>query len=421
MTESHDKGVNRILAIARKPGARRFPAFFKPSWMPLLAGGPGGATAALLPENWNFAAPASAARVIEYQGELSITRHLAQWQALRNDKPVEVHVVGDEQLGQSADALAIAAYLPAEKVIYHSPAGQRDVSHLVRPLKVDFARKTPAVRRLSRPEATRWSSDITRHYIELFAENGYVVPRKENRQRDVQEHFSKAVGLAQDLMMRSPEISGNPWWRICLADDGDIVESLDRTLAFARFLEKLPDVHSALEIGCGSGFVTLFLAGGRYEGLMGTDSSPERVHGARTLADLSGIKAEFQVMGAERIEVPDKSFDVVFSCFVLEQCAEVLDRVLDECIRVARKFAVFFEPSIEVHPTIPGLVHIPMHGFPTDYVERFMRRGYAFSIIRPPLRSIYNPGVIHVVAVDERNPPHVTCPALISKVAMIDA
>jgi len=422
MKVTRGPSADGVLIVSEAPKASRLSSFRRPSWAPLLAAGPGGAAAVLHPDTWSPGATASGPRLIPYEGRLSITRHLNQWKQLARGNPVEVHVAGGDALVRHADALAIAAYLRAEKAIFHSRAGERDVSREIKPLTVDFRQKSPIIRRLEHAAAQRIASDMARHYLDLVAANGYRVPERENRQSDVRTHFSGSVGLAQDLMMRSPAISGNAWWTICSTDRDEIVESVDRTLAYARFLEKLPGVRSALEIGCGSGFVTLFLAGGgRFAELVGTDVSPERVAGARILAGLSNVTAEFRVTGAEKIEAPDKSFDVVLSCFVLEQCAEVLDRVIDECLRVARKFVVLFEPSIEAFPTLSGLVHIPMHGFPTDYIERFMRKGLSFSVIRPPLRHIYNPGVIHVLAVDGKTPPHVACPELLSRVMMTDA
>src|SRR5262249_38056224 len=159
-------------------------------------------------------------------------------------------------------------------------------------------------------------------------------------------------------------------------------ETVDHRLAYARFLEKLPGVRSALEVGCGSGFVSLFLAGSPnavFRQIDAGDVAEERVIGARLLANLSGLAVRFQPMSADRLIHPDKSFDVVFTCAVLEQCVEILDQAIDECLRVARKYVVLYEPTIETYATIPGLIHIPMNGFPTDYVTRLMKRGLSFS------------------------------------------
>lgn len=366
---------------------------------------------------------ASDAAVIAYDPPLSMVRHAPLWLPQVGAGAGEVHICGSGTLGDDADAFAIAAYLPSRSAFYHAPDGaRRDVTSLVRALRVDFRQRQPVGRRLDDADANRVQAEITKHYVAQLAGNGFLTIPQGKPQAGVRVHFSQRVGLAQDLVMRTPEISGNAWWPLGTAPDGAIYITRDHRLAYARLIEKLPDVGSALEVGCGSGFVTLFLAAGdrrKFRTLEAGDLTEERVQGARLLAQLSGLEAGFRAMSADQLLYPDKSFDVVHTCFVLEQCVEILDKALDECLRVARKFIVLFEPSVEFYPNIPGLVHIPMNGFPTDYGRRLMQRGLSFSVLRPSLRYIYNPGAIIVISVDDPRPPHVICPDLLAEIAIV--
>jgi hypothetical protein len=73
---------------------------------------------------------------------------------------------------------------------------------------------------------------------------------------------------------------------------------------------------------------------------------------------------EFDTASAERLPYGDND-DLVFTCFALEQCKDILDAALDELLRVSRRWVVLFEPSVEAFPTLAGLVHIPGNGFST--------------------------------------------------------
>ena len=202
--------------------------------------------------------------------------------------------------------------------------------------------------------------------------------------------------------MRCPEISGNGWWVYALNRFDNIVSSLDVRLAYARVLERLPNVQSTLEVGCGSGFVSLYMAAaGRMRRISGCDVADNRVRGARLLADLNNLTVEFDTASAERLPYGDNEFDLVFTCFVLEQCKDILDTALGELLRVSRRWVVLFEPSVEAFPTLAGLVHIPGNGFPTRYADLLIDRRVRFSVLRPALRHYYNPGALYLIAANE--------------------
>ncbi len=359
-------------------------------------------------------------QTIAYSGPLSMVRHAPLWRPLAADGPLEIHIIGSGERARDTDALAIAAYLPASSIIHHSLEREtEDLTRTLAPLRIDFRQAHPTGRRLNEEEGRRLKAEITHKYVDVLVKNGWQVPRNANPQDQVRARFNNAVGLAQDLVMRAPSISGYPWWATGFTPDGAMYETLDNRVAYARLLERLPGVESALEVGCGSGLVTLMLSGSptrTLRHLEGGDVAEQRVEGARLLADLSGLSATFKTMSADGLSYPDKSFDLVFTCFVLEQCVDILDHALDECMRVARKFVVLFEPSAEAYPTLPGLIHIPSNGFPADYMQRLMKRGLAFSVVRPPIANFLNSSAIYVINVETSTPPHILQPDILNDV-----
>ena len=82
---------------------------------------------------------------------------------------------------------------------------------------------------------------------------------------------------------------------------------------------------SVLDVGCGSGTVSLWLAervgpGGR---VLGVDASPDQVAVAREGARAQGLaQAEFRPLAAEALDRLDERFDLVFARFLLVHVTE---------------------------------------------------------------------------------------------------
>jgi len=98
-----------------------------------------------------------------------------------------------------------------------------------------------------------------------------------------------------------------------------------------------------LEYGCGTGqaSVDFARAGARVSGI---DISPEAVRQGGELASKHGVKVDFQVMDAQALTFPDKSFDIVFGRAILHHLD--LAKSMGEITRVLRPggTAVFLEP-----------------------------------------------------------------------------
>src|SRR5437763_15475087 len=97
--------------------------------------------------------------------------------------------------------------------------------------------------------------------------------------------------------------------------------------AFEEVAEAIADVHGALvdalapqpgeellDVGCGAGNVAE-LAAGAGAHVTGIDLSPRLIDVAKERADAGGFHIHYSVGDAEKLDVPDASFDVVASCF----------------------------------------------------------------------------------------------------------
>ena len=89
-----------------------------------------------------------------------------------------------------------------------------------------------------------------------------------------------------------------------------------------------------LEIGCGMGTdgAQFAKAGASYTGIDLTDAAVEL---ARKRFEVSGLKGEFRVADAERLDFPDKSFDLVYSHGVLHHTPDI-EAAVREIHRVLR-------------------------------------------------------------------------------------
>lgn len=89
----------------------------------------------------------------------------------------------------------------------------------------------------------------------------------------------------------------------------------DRNIALVRQRLQQLDVHSihnALELGCGIGSVSAFLADGYAMKVQGTDFDPEQIEIARTLQPESD-RLRFRVEDAAHLTFQDASFDLVLA------------------------------------------------------------------------------------------------------------
>jgi SAM-dependent methyltransferase len=111
---------------------------------------------------------------------------------------------------------------------------------------------------------------------------------------------------------------------------------------FDRLLGEIPAGASVLEYGCGEGSHVFDLAGSA--SVTGIDLSPVAIRHAQEEAARRGVSIQLRVMDAERLDFPDRSFDVVLGSGILHHLD--LSRALPEIVRVLKEDGqiIFMEP-----------------------------------------------------------------------------
>jgi len=120
-------------------------------------------------------------------------------------------------------------------------------------------------------------------------------------------------------------------------DFGHSIGSPAERAAWDRILDLVipgGQVLDALDCGCGTGFLSLELAG-RGHRVTGVDFAPAMVARARSKAAAQGLVVRFEEADAEQLPFAPKSFDLVISRHVLWTLPHP-EAAIDEWIRVLR-------------------------------------------------------------------------------------
>lgn len=143
---------------------------------------------------------------------------------------------------------------------------------------------------------------------------------------------------------------GHAWWDDDVGEFSSIRFWINpvRFGYFERVLkrEKLLDGRPLriLDVGCGGGVLSEEFARAGLE-VTGIDPAPESIATARAHAAASGLAIEYHVGAGEQLPYPEKSFDHVVCCDVLEHVDDVA-RVTSEIARVLRPGGLFFYDTI---------------------------------------------------------------------------
>jgi ubiquinone/menaquinone biosynthesis C-methylase UbiE len=118
---------------------------------------------------------------------------------------------------------------------------------------------------------------------------------------------------------------------------------IDRSFAL------VPKTHRVLDVPCGTGRVSLHLAGKGYR-IIPADLSDAMREATREAIKAAGLDCVVEQQDVERLSYFDRSFDTVL-CFRLFHhfpSAEIRRRVIAELCRVSSKFVVlsYFHPSL---------------------------------------------------------------------------
>jgi SAM-dependent methyltransferase len=187
---------------------------------------------------------------------------------------------------------------------------------------------------------------------------------------------------------------------------------------FRRRVLAQPPGSRALEYGCGPGGLAFALADQGVDAV-GIDISPVAVDTANDEAAARELtSASFSVMNAEHLELPDRSFDLVFGSGILHHLD--IARAIDEVARVLRDDgrAVFLEP-LGYNPLInlyrrrtPSMRTADEHPLRREDLalmemrfEQVERQSYSLAVLGalPFLRFRFRSGLVdRLAALDER-------------------
>ena len=335
------------------------------------------------------------------------------WRPLMAQPFDRVLVMGSAAL-LDREEIAIACFIPAaKKTYYDANGGTQDIASWERDIRPDFRPRPVRITPLAKADQQNYIRGVHQWLAaELMAADfgkpmafGVADPAV-----SLYTQYRLARDLAQLTNGLQIEAHDAPFSRL-IALDGSIVQSPDFHRAIANFVLSINGVHDVLEVGCGSGFLSCYLAAsGRYARVLGTDFSPTRIDSARLHAELAGSTASFAEMSMARLDVPDQSFDLTVTSFALEQSGRELGAVLAELRRVTRKFIVLCEPTAEYVPTVPSIWHVQRHGWANSYSADLAGLNYA---VRPNvLRQYYTPGAIFVIDLQRSENPVIALPQL---------
>lgn len=112
---------------------------------------------------------------------------------------------------------------------------------------------------------------------------------------------------------------------------------------FSELMEKEPHYNGgkrALEIGCGRGSLSCYFSDAEFDCTL-VDLSESVIEVAKSIFEKNSLKANFQVGDANALEIPDNSFDVIYSIGLLEHFEDI-EKPLKEQIRVLDKGGIWF-------------------------------------------------------------------------------
>jgi cyclopropane fatty-acyl-phospholipid synthase-like methyltransferase len=134
----------------------------------------------------------------------------------------------------------------------------------------------------------------------------------------------------------------------------------------------------ALDLGCGSGVHTVFLAAEGFN-VAATDKSPVGIANTREKLNRAGLTAELKVESADVVSFPADSFDLVICIGILDTVGSVIaataiSRVKDVIRPGGRGLFIF---SSDKDDAVGHQGKISLHGYKRPDVEKMFEQGFS--------------------------------------------
>jgi cyclopropane fatty-acyl-phospholipid synthase-like methyltransferase len=137
-----------------------------------------------------------------------------------------------------------------------------------------------------------------------------------------------------------------------------------------------------LDLGCGSGVHTVFLASEGFE-VTGIDISDVGIANTYRKLELLGLKAELRIESADVLNFPSESFDLVICIGVYECIGVVKTKISVDRVRMILRSggrSLFIFPSDRDY-RIKGDNPLGLHGYTRNEVKKIFGSGFAKTYI----------------------------------------
>ena len=134
----------------------------------------------------------------------------------------------------------------------------------------------------------------------------------------------------------------------------------------------------ALDLGCGSGVHTVFLADEGFQ-VTGVDRSKKGIDNARRKLAERGVSANLRAEGADVLDFPPDSFDLIVCVGVFDCTGYAIAKASVECVRhiLSHGGRGLFLFASDRDFRVRGENPLGLHGYTREEVERLFQHGFA--------------------------------------------
>jgi cyclopropane fatty-acyl-phospholipid synthase-like methyltransferase len=150
---------------------------------------------------------------------------------------------------------------------------------------------------------------------------------------------------------------------------------------FRNFPDTVRKKSKALDLGCGSGVHTVFLAGEGFE-TYASDISSDGISNAQKRLSRSGLSADLRIESIDEISFPENFFDLVISCSVFDSAGlEATKRAISKVEKILTPNGKgFFLFASDMDCRVTGDNLLDLHGYSNQETESIFNQ-YSWSLL----------------------------------------